>query len=95
VAVQYRSCKKRCSLLGPFRACRQTDQSDSEAIVSRPWWRRGRRKRPHCFKSLRSNAELVVKLSPASKDVNTEAEEAMALEAVTRQPVKTQQIEKT
>jgi hypothetical protein len=34
--------------------------------------------------------------SPASKDVNTEAEEATELEAVTRcQPVKIRQIEKT
>jgi hypothetical protein len=42
--------------------------------------------------------ELVVRQSPASKDVNTEAEEAeeaTALKAVTRrQPVKIQQIEK-
>jgi hypothetical protein len=39
---------------------------------------------------------LVVRQSPASKGVNTEAEEAMALEAVTRrQPVKIQQTEKT
>jgi hypothetical protein len=36
-----------------------------------------------------------VRESLASKDVNMEAEEAMALEAVTRQPVKAQQIEKT
>jgi hypothetical protein len=37
-----------------------------------------------------------VRQLPAGKDVNTEAEEATALEAVTRQqPVKTQQIEKT
>jgi hypothetical protein len=36
-----------------------------------------------------------VRQSPASKDVNTEAEEATALEAVTKQqPVKTQQTEK-
>jgi hypothetical protein len=36
-----------------------------------------------------------VRHSPASKDVNTEAEEATALEAVTRlQLVKTQQTEK-
>jgi hypothetical protein len=36
--------------------------------------------------------ELVVRLSPASKDVNTEAEKVTALEAVTkRQPVRTQQ----
>jgi hypothetical protein len=34
--------------------------------------------------------------SPEIKDVNTESEEATALEAVTkRQPVKTQQTEKT
>jgi hypothetical protein len=34
--------------------------------------------------------------SPASKDVNTKAEEATPLEAVTRrQPLKTQQTEKT
>jgi hypothetical protein len=40
--------------------------------------------------------ELVVIQSPASKDVNTKAEEATALEAVTkRQPVKIQQTEKT
>jgi hypothetical protein len=39
--------------------------------------------------------ELVVRQSPASKNMNTEAEEATALEAVTRrQPVKIQQTEK-
>jgi hypothetical protein len=39
---------------------------------------------------------VVVRQSPASKDVNTEPEEATALEAVTaRQPVKIQQTEKT
>jgi hypothetical protein len=39
--------------------------------------------------------ELVVRQSPDSKDVNPEAEEAMALEVVTRrQPVKMQQTEK-
>jgi hypothetical protein len=37
-----------------------------------------------------------VRQSPANKDENMEAEEATALEAVTRrQPVKTQQTEKT
>jgi hypothetical protein len=36
-----------------------------------------------------------VKQSPTSKDVNTEAEEATALEAITRrQPVKVEQSEK-
>jgi hypothetical protein len=40
--------------------------------------------------------ELVVRQSPASKNVNTEAEEATTLEDVTRrQPVKIQQTEKT
>jgi hypothetical protein len=40
--------------------------------------------------------ELTVRQSPATTDVNTEAEEAMELEAVTRrQPVKTQQTETT
>jgi hypothetical protein len=40
--------------------------------------------------------ELAVRQSPASKDVNTEDEEATALKAVTRrQPVKIQQTEKT
>jgi hypothetical protein len=39
--------------------------------------------------------ESVVRQSPTSKDVNTEAEEAKALEAVTRrQPVKMQQTDK-
>jgi hypothetical protein len=40
--------------------------------------------------------ELVVRQLPASKDVNMEAEEVTALEAVTRQKlVKIQQTEKT
>jgi hypothetical protein len=43
-----------------------------------------------------SRNELLVRQSPASKDVETEAEEATALEAVTRrQPVKIQQTVKT
>jgi hypothetical protein len=42
-----------------------------------------------------SSNELVGRQSPVSKDVNTEAEEATALEAVTRrQQVKVQQTEK-
>jgi hypothetical protein len=60
-----------------------------------PWWRRGRQRSPYCCKPLRSNAELVVIQSPANKDVNTEAEEVTALEAVTTQPVKTWQTEET
>jgi hypothetical protein len=40
--------------------------------------------------------EVIVRESPTSKSVNTEAEEATSLEAVTRQqPVKTQQTKKT
>jgi hypothetical protein len=39
-------------------------------------------------KSLRRNAKVVVKQSPTSKDVKTEAEYSAAFEAVTRQPVK-------
>jgi hypothetical protein len=40
--------------------------------------------------------ELVVRQSPASKDVNAEAEEATTLEAVTRrQPVMIQKTERT
>jgi hypothetical protein len=50
---------------------------------------------PHCFEMLLSNTDLVVRHSPAGKDVNTEFEEATALEAVTRrQQVKIQQAEK-
>jgi hypothetical protein len=64
------------------RICRQT-----EAVARE---RRGRRRIPNRFKSLRSNAELVVRQSPASKDVNAEAEKATVWEAVTRQPVNTQ-----
>jgi hypothetical protein len=45
----------------------------------------------HCCKSLYSNTELVVRQFLTSKEVNTEAEGATALEAVTRQLVKTQQ----
>jgi hypothetical protein len=50
---------------------------------------------PRCFKQDKFRFELDVKQSPASNDVNTEAEEATALEAITRrQPVKIQQTEK-
>jgi hypothetical protein len=45
--------------------------------------------------SLRSSAEIVVRQSPASEDVNTEAEVSTALEAITRQSMKTQQVETT
>jgi hypothetical protein len=39
--------------------------------------------------------ELIVRKSPGSKNVNTEAEESTTLEAVTRQPMKTQQTERS
>jgi hypothetical protein len=48
------------------------------------WERFSERSVPRCYKQ----DKLVVRQSPAPKDVNTEVEEAMALEAVTRrQPV--------
>jgi hypothetical protein len=51
---------------------------------------------PRCYKQDKSRIYSVVRYSPSSKDVNTEDEEATALEAVTRrQPVKIQQAEKT
>jgi hypothetical protein len=50
---------------------------------------------PKCYKQVRSRIYLVVRQSPASKVVNTEPEEATALEAVTRRLVKTRQTEKT
>jgi hypothetical protein len=42
------------------------------------------RSMPRCYKQAKSRLQLVVRQSLASKDINTEAEEAMALEAVTR-----------
>jgi hypothetical protein len=51
---------------------------------------------PRCYNKDKSWFYLVGRESPASKGVNTEAEEATALEAVTRQRLlKTQHIEKT
>jgi hypothetical protein len=49
----------------------------------------------HCFKPLRSNAELVVRQPPTRKDVNTEAEESTAVKVITKQPVETAHTEKT
>jgi hypothetical protein len=62
----------------------------------RPWWkhgRRGKRRSPHCRKSLRSNAEYRCEIDASQcrqKLMNTEAEGSAALEAVARQPVKKQ-----
>jgi hypothetical protein len=51
---------------------------------------------PRCYKQDKSRVSLVVRQSPASKDVNTEAEETTVLETITRrQLAKIQQIEKT
>jgi hypothetical protein len=47
-----------------------------------------------CYKQDNWSNELVVGQSPTSKDVHTEAEGSKVLEAVTRQPVKIEQIEK-
>jgi hypothetical protein len=49
---------------------------------------------PRCYKQDKSSVQLVVRQCPAGKDVNTEFEGPTALEAITRQSVKTQQIEK-
>jgi hypothetical protein len=49
-----------------------------------------------CYKQDKSRFQLVIRQSPAKKGMNTGAEKATALEAVTRrQPVKIQQTEKT
>jgi hypothetical protein len=50
---------------------------------------------PRCYKQDNWSNELVVGQSPASKDVNMEAQGSTVLEAVTRQPVKIQQTENT
>jgi hypothetical protein len=51
---------------------------------------------PPAWEFVGCSSVLVVGQSPADKDVNTKAEEATALVAVTRrQPVKIQQTEKT
>jgi hypothetical protein len=51
---------------------------------------------PPARELVRWSNEFFVRESPANKDMNTEAEEATALEAVTRrQPVNTQQTEKS
>jgi hypothetical protein len=49
------------------------------------------RSMPRCYKQDNSRVQLVVRQSPASKHLNTEAEEVTALEAVIRrQSVKIQ-----
>jgi hypothetical protein len=48
-------------------------------------WKRGGWRSIHCCKTLRSNAELGVSQSLASKDVKTEAAESTGWQAVTRQ----------
>jgi hypothetical protein len=53
------------------------------------------RSAPRCYKQEKSRVSSVLRQQPASKDVNTKAEEATALEAVTRRLVKSQQTEKT
>jgi hypothetical protein len=49
-------------------------------VDSKYIFHRHRHRSFHCYMSLHSNAELFVRQSPASKDVNKEAEEATSLE---------------
>jgi hypothetical protein len=78
------------------RVYSDTVEFEPEAFVRQsPWRRRGRRSSPNCCKPLCRNVELCVRQSSASKDVNTKTDKASLLKAVTRQPVKTQQTEKT
>jgi hypothetical protein len=68
------------------------DTGPSEVVADdRPWWRR---RSPHCCKPLRSNAEFVVRQSPASKDVDTETEDSTRWESLPDNRWK-QQSEKT
>jgi hypothetical protein len=48
-----------------------------------------------CYEQEKSRVQLVARKSSTSKGVYKEAVEAMALEAITRQLVKTQQTEET
>jgi hypothetical protein len=78
-----RPTDKRTSLKRVFR---QTDETEPESVMRQlPCRRHGRRSSSHCCKPLRRNAELVVRHSPASKDVNTGTEEATFFETVTKQ----------
>jgi hypothetical protein len=87
----FKECPEPESVESRETAVSSWETDPSEVVADcRPWWRLGRRRSAHCFKSVCSNAELVGRESSASKDVNMEAEEAAALEAVIRQPVKTQ-----
>jgi hypothetical protein len=53
------------------------------------------RSKARCYKQDKPKVQLILRQSPANKLGNTEGEEAMALEAVTRrQQVKIQQTEK-
>jgi hypothetical protein len=90
---------KRCSLRGPFDIY-MTHQMNCREICFLCGPCRGYITSSNCdYKRVFETAVRrvgVVRQSSASKDVNTEAEEATALEAVTRrQPVKIQQTEKT
>jgi hypothetical protein len=79
-------------------AGRQTSPSLRLLWDSRPRLRSGRRRSPHCCKSLRTDAELVVRQVLAKwgpEPWNKKCEGATALEAVTRQPVETQRTKKT
>jgi hypothetical protein len=106
---QLRKCAKRCLLFslsrGHVTRTNGTSQSSSLQLADGRQTRRGSSQEVvpggsvggggrYCCKSLRSNAELGARTSPASKDVTTGAEEATAWEAVTSQPLKIQQTAK-
>jgi hypothetical protein len=56
--------------------------SESKAIVQQwPLLEARMMRQHHCRRSLHSNVDLVVRQSPVSKEMNTEAEEATSLEA--------------
>jgi hypothetical protein len=90
VIQQQKNCWERCFLCGPCRGYITRSSCDYDRVLRRQLeeYEVGVRCPPAW--------ERVLRQSLASKVVNTEAEDATALEAVTRrQPVKIQQPEKT
>jgi hypothetical protein len=71
-------------------SCRNKEVRDNLRVRQSSLAEEWESEEPQRCDSLRSNVELVVRHSPATMDVNTEAEEATGLEAVTRQTLKTQ-----
>jgi hypothetical protein len=74
----------------------ETDRSEV-AADGRPWWKRGKRSSPHC-KPLRSNTEFAGRQTPASEDRSSgtwKPKNPPVCSVTSRQPVKTQQTQKT